>query len=53
MKQKQFHVNELEVQNLVLLHKLKVQNICVQEELPIRPPIIVTLEIESKPVEMK
>lgn len=45
LKQKQSHENELEIQNLVSLHKLQVQNILVQEEFLKRPLIIVTLEI--------
>lgn len=34
VKQKQLHVNESEVKNLVPLHILKIENIAIKEEFP-------------------
>lgn len=42
-KQKQFYANQLEVQDSLPLHSLKVKNICVQEEFSMRPPTVVIL----------
>lgn len=33
--------------------RLEVDNICVREEFLKRPPIVITLEIESKPVKIE
>lgn len=53
VKQKEFHVNESEVENLVSLHNLEVKNIPIKKEFSKRPPITFIIENEGKPVKMK